>query len=466
MWIALVLLPALKAPAQAPLPAQPPSQADEIRELREAVRDLRNQVAELKQELRSRPINAAPGSAESTSTSGTQITAPAQNVVAAKEQEANGQALDFLRKSTIEVGIDTYYGYNFNNPIGRVNLLRAYDVSSNAFSLNQASLILKRDPDVASGQRFGARLDLQFGQATETLQGNAANEPRPEVYRSIFQAYGTYIFPVGSGLTIDVGKFASSLGFENNYSKDQINYSRSYWFNFLPFYHMGARANYKFNDLFAVNYWVVNGTQQTEPFNGFKDQFFGLVLQPRKTLSWNINYYLGQEHPDVIFFPRGGAPPGSPTVQGVPFQPIPDPPNGRLHIFDSYINWQSTPKLTLALEGDYIIERLLKNSAPAHVTGGAVYSRYQFTPKVALAARAEYLSDRGGLFSGVTQALKETTLTYDYKFAPGFLARMEWRHDFSNTPFFFTDRLGVLSKHQTTATMGLIWWWGNREEGW
>jgi len=36
------------------------------------------------------------------------------------------------------------------------------------------------------------------------------------------------VFPFGSGLTVDFGKWASSIGFENNYSKDQANYSRSY----------------------------------------------------------------------------------------------------------------------------------------------------------------------------------------------------------------------------------------------
>ena len=131
--------------------------------------------------------------------------------------------------------------YNFNDPVGRVNLLRAYDVLSNAFSLSQADLIVERAPDVADGRRYGARIDLQFGQATATSQGNPLLEPRPDIYRNIFQAYGTYVVPVGNGLTVDFGKWSSSLGIEGNYTQYQINYSRSYWFDFLPFYHMGGR---------------------------------------------------------------------------------------------------------------------------------------------------------------------------------------------------------------------------------
>jgi len=433
----------------------------ELQQLRELVLKLQSRVEQLEaQQQHNSPSDppepaAPPAPARQNAVVPDPPSSPAQ---VATEDRIGG----FLRATTIGLGLDVYYAYNFNNPIGRVNRLRAYDVTSNAFSLNQASVIIKTDPDVAAGRRFGARVDLQFGQATSTLQGNPGNEPRPDIYRDIFQAYGTYVVPLGSGLTVDVGKWASSLGIENNYSKDQINYSRSYWFNFLPFYHMGARTTYKFNDKIAFNYWVVNGTQQVEPFNGFKDQFVGFVLTPRKTITWNLNYYLGQEHPDVVFFTNGGAPPNSPTQQSVPFQPITNAPSGKLHILDTYMTWQSTPKLTLAWEGDYVIERLQQNSPPAHTTGGAVYGRYQVTPKVGLAGRAEYLSDRGGLFTGKTQALKEVTLTYEYKFMEGLLARVEWRRDFSNQPFFFTDQSGVLSNHQSTATLGLVWWWSNK----
>jgi Putative beta-barrel porin-2, OmpL-like. bbp2 len=456
--LTLALLAASSFLFEESLPAHAQTQRSrdpEVQQLRELVLKLQSRIEQLEKNQSPNPQQIAQSPASSS-----QPSTEAQPESAASKDDHS--MLDFFRSTTFDFALDGYYGYNFNNPIGRVNLLRAYDVSSNAFSLNQANVIFKSDPDVAAGRRFGARLDLQFGQATSTLQGSPGNEPRPDVYRAIFQAFGTYVAPIGKGLTVDVGKWASSLGMEGNYTKDQMNYSRSYWFDFLPFYHMGARVNYKFNDKFAVNYWAVNGTQQTEPFNGFKDELIGFNLQPHKTVDWTMNYYLGQEHPDVIFFQNGGAPPNSPTEQGTPFQPISNAPGGKLHIIDSYLTWHSTPKLTLALEGDYVIERLLTDSAPAHTTGGALYARYQLTPNVGLAARTEYLSDRGGLFSGTTQALKEVTLTYEYKFAEGFVARTEYRRDFSNRPFFLTDQRGVFSNHQSTAMLGLVWWWGNK----
>ena len=124
--------------------------------------------------------------------------------------------------ATLNYMLDGYYEYNFNRPPGRANDLRAYDVLGNVFSINQADLVFALDPDLTTKRRYGVRLDLQFGQATETLQGNPVNEPRPDIYRNIFQAYGTYVVPVGRGLNVDFGKWASSLGAEGNYTKDQI----------------------------------------------------------------------------------------------------------------------------------------------------------------------------------------------------------------------------------------------------
>ncbi|MGA2236757.1 MAG: outer membrane beta-barrel protein, partial [Terriglobales bacterium] len=139
------------------------------------------------------------------------LTAPAEETTTAKDSAKDTETLGFLRDTTISLGLDSYYEYNFNHPVGRVNLLRAYDVLSNNFSLNQASVIFDHPPDAAVGRRWGGRLDLQFGQATDSSQGNPANEPRPDIYRNIFQAYGTYIVPVGKGLNVDFGKWGSSL---------------------------------------------------------------------------------------------------------------------------------------------------------------------------------------------------------------------------------------------------------------
>jgi len=383
------------------------------------------------------------------------------------DQSTQGSAaalLDFLAATKVAVDIDGYYAWNTNQPIGRVNLLRAYDVTSNSFSLNQAGLIVDHAPDPGKGQRAGLRFDLMYGQATETLQGSAQNEPRPQVYRPVFQAYGSYVFPLGSGLQVDFGKFASALGVENNYTKDQINYSRSYFFNFLPFYHMGLRTTYSPGTRVSLSYWLVNGVQQTEDFNNFKSQAAIVTLKPVPSISWNINYYTGHEGRDL-------APdlnpelPALPTQPGLSTGPIVTPDRSRLHIFDTYVAWTATEKLTLMAEGDYVTVRGGAAASP-RLSGGAAYAQYRIARAVYLGGRTTYMSDHDGLFSGVRQSLHDLTGTVTWLADSRFMIRGEVRRDRSDVAFFLTDVPGVRDPSQTTFTVGLVWWIGNKDGVW
>src|SRR5579885_2172866 len=429
----------LIAAAAWPLPAQDQPLTPREQMLLEEIHKLEARVAALEARANAGPAEPSPDVPQKAAV------APAAQPPAPAPPAADSDPLRVLRGTTINL------------------MLHAYDVLSNSFSLNQATMVIERAPDLQAGRRFGVRVDLQYGQATETLQGNPANEPRPQVYRPIFQAYGTYIVPLGSGLTVDFGKWASSLGIENNYAKDQMNYSRSYLFNFLPFYHFGARASYNLSSKLNVSYWLVNGVQQSEDFNGNKSQAVLLNIKPAKSVSWNVNYFTGVENRDTqqVVYPGVPELPTQPGLSSLPLQT----PGRRLHILDTYATWSVSTRLTLAGEADYVVHDFAGAPA-ARVSAGAAYLRYQFSRRFAMAQRAEYLSDRGGLFSGVTQALKETTFTMDYQPVEGFLVRGEWRRDFSNRPFFLTSSPGLLKKEQNTATLGLIWWFGGKEGAW
>lgn len=414
------------------------------------------------------PTHAAPAS-PSASTHVQPAAAPQAQAPALSAEDRD--TLDFWNDTTINVVVDGYYGYNFNRPLGGINLLRANDVLSNSFSLSQAGVIFEQEPKPDEGRRFGARLDLMFGQITETLQGNAVNELRPQVYRHIWQAYGTYVAPVGNGLRVDFGKFASALGYETVYTKDNFNYSRSYWFFLLPYYHTGFRVTYPFNEKFTGTYLLVNGINQSEDFNNWKSQAVFLTFKPTSRITAQANYYVGREgrvrtsvlNPTFPVLPT--AQPGFTPVEVSP------EPNGRAHIIDVYGTYNVTDRLTFALQGDYLINRTFNNSSPARDFGGAAYARYQFSPGFALAGRFEYLSDGLAadglsLLSGLGQALKEVTLTAEYKFGEGFLLRGEYRRDWSNQPFFLTAAPGALKKEQNTATLGLVWWFGRKKGVW
>jgi len=221
-WAAVITMCAcsMSLRAQSTGAGDPAPTVETVQAMQERINKLEIEVSELKAMVRQLQPSSqgSPTSADESTPSAGQ-----QKFLQAEDQ----QTLEFLRDSTVSLGLDGYYSFNFNHPVGRVNLLRSYDILSNEFSLNQASVIFDHPPNVAAGRRWGGRLDLQFGQATDTLQGNPANEPRPQIYRNIFQAYGTYVIPIGKGVNLDFGKWSSSLGIEGNYTKDRRSTTRA-----------------------------------------------------------------------------------------------------------------------------------------------------------------------------------------------------------------------------------------------
>ena len=457
-------------PAVSPTPAttpQPSALTERERTLLERIESLEKRLAEVETRTANKTgatiitaSAATGGDSVQPSAISSQSNETAKSAAPQQVTETDRGVLDYFRDTTLNFNIDGYIQTNFNRPYNRLNQLRAYDQSSNSFSLNQANVVIENAPNLEQNRRFGFRLDLQYGQATEVAQGNPANELRPEAFRPLWQAYGTYVAPVGKrDVTIDVGKWAGSLGYETNYTKDNFNYSRAYFFNFLPFYHFGVRASVPVTKKLTATYWLVNGANQSEDFNSSKSQAILLTYKPTDKVVLQGNYYVGREQRDQTL-----ADEFTPANFDITRGRI--TPKGRFHVLDAYATFLLTDKLTFALEGDYVINRVNRRDAPTRVTGGVAYLRYQFTPKFALAGRGEYLSDRGGLFSGVTQALKETTATAEYKFADGFLLRGEYRRDWSNQPYFLTNDLNILKKEQNTATLGFVWWFGRKQGAW
>ena len=146
-----------------------------------------------------------------------------------------------------------------------------------------------------------------------------------------------------NGLQADFGKFASILGYETNYAKDNQAFSRAYLFNFLPFYHSGLRLTFPVTDKVSVLYMLTNGIQQTEEFNNFKSNHFAAIVKPVSMVTWTVNYYFGQEQSD------GGEPDG---------------PDGFFRVFDTYVTVTPTSALTLGLDGNYTTNEV-NNEAPS-----------------------------------------------------------------------------------------------------
>ena len=85
-------------------------------------------------------------------------------------------------------------------------------------------------------------------------------------------AYAGYKAPRRQGLLLKGGLLPTQVGYEPAPVKDNLNFSRSNLFNFLPFFHLGARASYPVTESsICITAAVYNGWNQATDLNERQD---------------------------------------------------------------------------------------------------------------------------------------------------------------------------------------------------
>lgn len=415
-----------------------------IEALEERVRQLEAKLAKV-EAARTTEVAAA-GAVKTTekAPSSTDDVAEIKKEVAAIQEDVkkNEGALKFLRDVEVSGIVDGYYSYN-NNKVDMFTQGRAFDVRHNAFSLQMAKLTLQKANSKDSP--LGFRVDLGLGETVDRVI-SVSDSSRNDATKHVLQAYASYVAPVGSGLTIDFGKFYTPVGGEVIETKDNFNYSRGLLFLYGPFYHAGFRAKYVFNDKAALTGFVVNGWdnvfENNFSENAGKTVGFQLGLTPSKKFALTQTYLGGPEAPLA----------NAPDISARD--------NWR-HISDTVVSVYATDKLTLL--GNFVYgSDADNNGVRGHWTGFAGYFKYAFNNRFAFSPRFEVFNDKDGLRTGVAQTVKDITLTQEMKLLNNFLTRFEYRRDFSNQNFF-TNSAGVAKDNQNTFILGISYFFTNRE---
>lgn len=331
--------------------------------------------------------------------------------------------------------VDGYYNFNANHPpnSSNGNQLRNFDYDANTFSLNMAKLTASHDPDPV-----GFRVDLGFGKAFDTI---LSSEPH---FAHLEQAYVSWKPAKAKGFEADFGEFVTSAGAEVIETKDNWNYSRSLLFALaIPYYHVGLRTSMPITKSFTGGVQVVNGWNNFSDNNSGKTiGLTGVYTKPKYTLY--TNYYVGPENTNTN--------------------------KGYRNLFDVNLLLTPTAKVSAYINYDYGQNRnaVLQNSEVssttyittdlAHWQGIALALHYQATGKIAFTPRFEYYKDESAFSTGLKQNLNEFTMTGEYKMPEGLLARLEYRRDGSDEPYFVKGSRTV--KGQSTLEVGVVAFFG------
>lgn len=380
----------------------------ELKARDEVIRQLMQRVERLEQLVReSQEVKMVPAAVTPGATPGAKTTPGLAERLKAIEDSS---VIKFFKETEITGYVAGQYNYNFQNPETDPgdNAFHVFDNQANQFVFNAELSVVKESTEDSP---IGYGLTLNFGEEAQgiTATGFDNDEFEPQ------QAYVTYKAPIGEGLDIQFGKWATLIGGEVIESPYNFNISRSFLFGFaIPFTHAGLLLSYPVHPMVSVSAGVVNGWDNIDDNNDGKSFIGRLAIAPSDQVEFLVNAIVGPEQAD----------------------------DGDLRwVTDVVLTATPMEQLTLAFNADYGQEDDEPGvGGDAQWWGVSMIAAYDFTEKFSAAVRGEYFRDddgaRGGslvdtsLF-GKRLDLWEVTLTLGYQLWDHVLVRAEYRHDIS-----------------------------------
>jgi hypothetical protein len=314
--------------------------------------------------------------------------------------------------------LDGYYQYDLSRPANGDSVNgRGFDIAHNRPNLAFAELDASLDPNP-----FGFTVQLYAGRGPELI--HLAEPGGRNKYRWIRQAYGTYVTPGKTPITVDFGKFDTWIGYEGIDNRYQDEYSRSFnWTYSEPTYETGLRVTAKLTPKLNGALYVVQGWNEVEDGNGGKSVGIGLTYSADDKTSLTLQNHFGDEGSNTAN--------DAGSYGGIGFA---NPGVSRVNILDFIVSRQVTPATKIAFNVDYANS----DSAPnrGKWNGEVLYVRHQLKPNQALSGRLERFEDSDGLRTGAPVQLYSATATFDYTFTKNITGRFELRHDLASQSFF------------------------------
>ena len=274
---------------------------------------------------------------------------------------------------------------------------------SNRVLLDQLDLTLSRSTDTTKKFDWGFTFENGYGTDDQFIHSNGlldnrgpghANAGHPQNQYDILQANVELFFNVGTGLTLEAGKFLALLGQEVNSPVGNALYSHSYSFFYaIPDNNTGVTATYTFDKLINGNNWTATAgftegwNQSLRNNNGdidFLGEFKGNITTPL-AMVFNVEWGPEPAHDDNDYWT---------TVEAIPTLTVSD-------------------QLTLVADCVY-------SDAP-HAAGGGTgksaqwyglcaYAAYKINPMFTVNLRGEWFRDQGGFATGTQANYYELTL--------------------------------------------------------
>ena len=297
----------------------------------------------------------------------------------------------------------TNYGWTTPAAPGGVEPSLGFVSQTRQLRLTEATFSL-----IGNWERAGFHVDGGSGDFYRlAMAGDSWKGPN----RYISQAY-VFGTPFSSlPIRIEAGKFFSSVGAEVPQSVQDFNTSRSllFWYG-SPLYHVGIRASATITSKFTLGAQLLSGCNTTGGAHGHQTATF-TTAWTGKHWSWSQLYMGGNEKPVG---------------------------RGWRHLSDAVITVSPFRKVAGYIELLAAVETRVGSSSDRWY---GVATAWQVSPREQwrFSPRLEWYNDVTGATTGHVQRLKELTFTAEYRPRKWFIARMEYRSDWTNRSYTHED---------------------------
>jgi len=302
-------------------------------------------------------------------------------------------------------------GYLFapSDPLNRTFRSRGTTWHLNDLYLNMSGAYVKKKASEPS--RWGTEVMVQTGKDDEIFgfSATAPNMPGSEWLRHVGLANVSYLAPAGKGLTVQGGIFASLIGYDSLYAKDNFNYTRPWGADFTPYLMLGVNATYPFTDKLTTTFFLVNGywhlaDANSVPSSGVQ---FAYKATPEITIKETVMMGPHQDNTSTEFW---------------------------RYIADTIVEHR-TDRVVAALNFHYSTERV-DAASPFRASWFAAQLpvRWNVDGPWSVAVRPEFAHDSTGRWTLAEQDVTALTSTVEYRLPykwAGAILRFEYRVDHS-----------------------------------
>jgi hypothetical protein len=286
--------------------------------------------------------------------------------------------------------VDSDYMRDSNSPSNHLFRNRGTTPRVDEVDLNMAGGWIKKTASKRS--RWGAELTVHAGRDSETF-GFSATAPSlggADWLRHLGPTNVSYLAPVGTGLTLQVGIFSSFIGYDSLYAKDNFSYTRPWGADYTPYLMMGVNVSYGFSSKLTGTVLLVNGYWHLAHANDVPSAGGQVAYKAsdRVTVKETALYGPHQANTSLEFW---------------------------RFISDTVVERKSD-RVTVAIEYQIASEKVDAAGKPRALwTSAQLLLHWTIRGRLALTVRPEFAWDRDGRWIGAPQSVRAVTTTLEYR---------------------------------------------------